>query len=393
MRRQGGEVAKKRSSRPMRIGIVCYPTFGGSGVVATELGLALAEKGHVVHFITYDRPVRLPHALANVFYHEVRVSDYPLFDYQPYELVLSSKLVDVVKHERLDLLHVHYAIPHASAAWMAQQILATHGVRIPFITTLHGTDITLVGRDASFEPVITFAMERSNAVTAVSESLKRDTYEHFPLKRDIRVIPNFIRLDRYAGKADSALRARFAPNGEKLLVHVSNFRPVKRVEDVVRVLLGVRVKIPARLLLIGDGPDRVRIEGMCRSEDCDAVVFLGKMTAPEEIVASCDLFLLTSETESFGLAALEAMACGVPVVSTNTGGTPEVNTHGVSGLLSPVGDVADMTKNALEILGSAASLERYRKGALQEAARFSVDKVLPVYEALYAEVLAGINGK
>ncbi len=377
----------------MRIGIVCYPTFGGSGVVATELGLALAEKGHVVHFITYDRPVRLPHTLANVFYHEVRVSDYPLFDYQPYELVLSSKLVDVVKHEKLDLLHVHYAIPHASAAWMAQQILATHGVRIPFITTLHGTDITLVGRDASFEPVITFAMERSNAVTAVSESLKRDTYEHFPLKRDIRVIPNFIRLDRYAGKADAALRERFAPNGEKLLVHVSNFRPVKRVEDVVRVLLHVREKMPARLLLIGDGPDRVRVEGMCRSEDCDAVVFLGKLTAPEEIVASCDLFLLTSETESFGLAALEAMACGVPVLSTNTGGTPEVNTHGVSGLLSPVGDVADMTKNALEILGSPVSLERYRRGALKEAARFSVDTVLPVYESLYAEVMAGINGK
>ena len=377
----------------MRIGIVCYPTFGGSGVVATELGLALAEKGHIVHFITYDRPVRLPHALANVFYHEVRVSDYPLFDYQPYELVLSSKLVDVVKHEKLDLLHVHYATPHASAAWMAQQILATHGVRIPFITTLHGTDITLVGRDASFEPVITFAMERSNAVTAVSESLRSDTYEHFPLKRDIRVIPNFIRLDRYAGKADTTLRDRFAPNGEKLLVHVSNFRPVKRVEDVVRVHLRVRDEIPARLLLIGDGPDRVRIESLCRSEDCDAVVFLGKMTAPEEIVASCDLFLLTSETESFGLAALEAMACGVPVVSTNTGGTPEVNTHGVSGLLSPVGDVAGMAKNALEILRSEDSLRRFRQGALQEAARFSVDRVLPLYESLYTEVMADLNGK
>lgn len=377
----------------MRIGIVCYPTFGGSGVVATELGLALAEKGHIVHFITYDRPVRLPHALANVFYHEVRVSDYPLFDYQPYELVLSSKLVDVVKHEKLDLLHVHYAIPHASAAWMAQQILATHGVRIPFITTLHGTDITLVGRDASFEPVITFAMERSNAVTAVSESLRRDTYEHFPLKREIRVIPNFIRLERYANKVDSELRARFAPNGEKILVHVSNFRPVKRVEDVVQVLLRLREKIPARLLLIGDGPDRVKIEAMCRTADCDAVLFLGKMVAPEDVVASCDLFLLTSETESFGLAALEAMACGVPVVSTDTGGTPEVNKHGVSGLLSPVGDVDHMTANALEILSSDASLERFRKGALSEAAKFSVDRILPLYEGLYDEVLADLNGK
>ena len=377
----------------MRIGIVLYPTFGGSGVVATELGLALAEKGHVVHFITYDRPVRLPHALANVFYHEVRVSDYPLFDYQPYELVLSSKLVDVVKHEKLDLLHVHYAIPHASAAWMAQQILATHGVRIPFITTLHGTDITLVGRDASFEPVITFAMERSNAVTAVSESLRRDTYEHFPLKREIRVIPNFIRMERYAGKADAELRARFAPNGEKLLVHVSNFRPVKRVEDVVRVFWKVRERLPTKLLLIGDGPDRVRIEAMCRTADVDDVVFMGKMVSPEDVVASCDLFLLTSETESFGLAALEAMACGVPVISTNTGGTPEVNTHGVSGLLSDVGDVESMAANSLEILGSEASLTKYRKGALKEAARFSVDSVLPLYEALYNEVLAGLNGK
>ena len=378
----------------MRIGIVCYPTFGGSGVVATELGLALAEKGHVVHFITYDRPVRLPHALANVFYHEVRVSDYPLFYYQPYELVLSSKLVDVVKHEKLDLLHVHYAIPHASAAWMAQQILATHGVLIPFITTLHGTDITLVGRDASFEPVITFAMERSNAVTAVSESLRRDTYEHFPLKREIRVIPNFIRMDRYADKADASLRKRFAPNGEKLLVHVSNFRPVKRVEDVVRVFLRVREKMPARLLLIGDGPDRQKIEATCRGCVTDGdIALLGKMTAPEEVVASCDLFLLTSETESFGLAALEAMACGVPVISTNTGGTPEVNTQGVSGFLSPVGDIDSMTAGALEILASEASLERFRKGALQEAARFCVDRVLPLYEALYDEVLDGLKGK
>lgn len=372
----------------MRIGIVCYPTFGGSGVVATELGLALAEKGHVVHFITYDRPVRLPHALANVFYHEVRVSDYPLFDYQPYELVLSSKLVDVVKHERLDLLHVHYAIPHASAAWMAQQILATHGVRIPFITTLHGTDITLVGRDGSFEPVITFAMERSNAVTAVSASLRSDTYEHFPLKRDIRVIPNFISLDRYAGKQDAALRERYAPNGEKLLVHVSNFRPVKRVEDVVSVFQRVRAHMPARLLLIGDGPDRAKVEATCRG--CIAgrdILLLGKMTAPEEVVANCDLFLLTSETESFGLAALEAMACGVPVVSTNTGGTPEVNTHGVSGMLSPVGDTDSMAANALHILSDPARLASFRKGAVEEAARFDVEAVLPQYESLYAEVL------
>ena len=376
----------------MRIGIVCYPTFGGSGVVATELGLALAEKGHVVHFITYDRPVRLPHALANVFYHEVRVSDYPLFDYQPYELVLSSRLVDVVKHEKLDLLHVHYAIPHASAAWMAQQILATHGVRIPFITTLHGTDITLVGRDASFEPVITFAIERSNAVTAVSASLKRDTYEHFPVKRDIHVIPNFIRLDRYVGLKNEDLRQRFAPKGEKLLVHVSNFRPVKRVEDLVKAFFLVREKLPAKLLLIGDGPDRAKIETLCRAIDCESITFLGKMTAPEDVVASCDLFLLASETESFGLAALEAMACGVPVVSTNTGGTPEVNIDGVSGLLNAVGDVEGMARNAISILGDADTLARYRIGALQEATRFNVDRVLPLYESLYEEVLVEMSG-
>ena len=357
----------------MRIGIVCYPTFGGSGVVATELGMALAEEGHIVHFITYDRPVRLPHAQANVFYHEVRVSDYPLFDYQPYELVLSSRLVDVVLHERLDLLHVHYAIPHASAAWMAQQILLSKGIRIPFITTLHGTDITLVGRDA---------------VTAVSESHQADTYEHFPVKRDIRVIPNFIRLERYAGTRDEALRQRYAPNGEKLLVHVSNFRPVKRVEDVVNVFRKVRERMPARLLLIGDGPDRSRIENMCRGCTYEGdMLLLGKMTSPEAVVGSADLFLLTSETESFGLAALEARACGVPVVSTDTGGTPEVNTNGVSGLLAPVGDVDLMAAAALEILGDEATHARYRAGALKEAARFSVERVLPRYEALYREVI------
>ncbi|HEX2618142.1 MAG TPA: N-acetyl-alpha-D-glucosaminyl L-malate synthase BshA [Flavobacteriales bacterium] len=371
----------------MRIGIVCYPTFGGSGVVATELGLALAREGHVVHFITYDRPVRMGDHTANVFYHEVRVSDYPLFDYQPYELVLTSKLVDVVKHERLDLLHVHYAIPHASAAWMAQQILLAQGIQIPFITTLHGTDITLLGRDPSFEPVITFAMERSTAVTAVSESLRNDTYLNFPLKREIKVIPNFIRIEGYPCN-EMGLRKRFAPNGERLMVHVSNFRPVKRVEDVLKVFLEVRKQIPTRLLLIGDGPERQRLEAFCRAEKiCDEVCFLGKMVAPEEVVACTDLFVLTSETESFGLAALEAMACGVPVISTNTGGTPEVNRDGVSGLLSPVGDIADMAKNALTILKDDASLQRFRDGALSEARKFDVQRILPVYEALYSEVI------
>ncbi len=371
----------------MRIGIVCYPTFGGSGVVATELGMALAMKGHTVHFITYDRPVRLRDH-PNVFYHEVRVSDYPLFDYQPYELVLTSKLVDVAKFAGLDLVHVHYAIPHASAAWMAQRILAAQGIQLPFITTLHGTDITLVGRDPSFEPVITFSMERSDAVTAVSESLKRDTYAHFPLKRDVQVIPNFVCLEQYPRDVNGTLRKRYAPNGEKLLVHVSNFRPVKRVEDAVRMLALLQQRLPVRLLMIGDGPERQRIENGCRATaNCSSIVWLGKMTRPEEIMAGCDLFVLPSESESFGLAALEAMACGLPVVSTDVGGLPEVNRDGVSGLLSPLGDVERMSDNAYAILHDPATHERYRQGALITAREFDLRKVLPRYEALYEQVL------
>lgn len=356
-------------------------------MVATELGMALAEKGHIIHFITYDRPVRLRDH-PNVHYHEVRVSDYPLFDYQPYELVLTSTLVDVAKFAGLDVLHVHYAIPHASAAWMAQRILAAEGLRLPFITTLHGTDITLVGRDPSFEPVITFSMERSDAVTAVSESLKQDTYTHFPLQREVQVIPNFVCVEHYPHRPDPALRARYAPQGERLVVHVSNFRPVKRVEDVVTMFLALRQRIPARLLLIGDGPERQRVETLCRrSGDCHAIQFLGKMTRPEEVMASCDLFALTSETESFGLAALEAMACGVPVVSTDAGGLAEVNIHGVSGLLSPVGDTAAMAANAATILADEASYQRYREGALEQARRFDLARILPLYEELYAQVV------
>lgn len=376
----------------MRIGIVCYPTFGGSGVVATELGLALADEGHTVHFITYDRPVRLGDGNANIFYHEVRVSDYPLFDYQPYELVLTSTLVDVVKHEQLDLLHVHYAIPHASAAWMAQQILRAQGIHIPFITTLHGTDITLVGRDPSFEPVITFAIERSTAVTAVSDSLRNETYEHFPVKRDIEVIPNFIRAERYQPCPAPELRKRFAPNGERLLVHVSNFRPVKRVLDVLAVFMGVRQQMPARLLLIGDGPDRSAAEAFCRANGtCGDVLFLGKMTEPGNVVACSDLFVLASETESFGLAALEAMASGVPVVSTRAGGTPEVVEEGVAGLLNAVGDTTSMVANAVEILKDEASLQRYREGARRSALRFDIGRVLPQYEDLYHRVVAEVK--
>lgn len=353
--------------------------------------MALAEKGHIIHFITYDRPVRLRDH-PNVHYHEVRVSDYPLFDYQPYELVLTSKLVDVAKFAGLDVLHVHYAIPHASAAWMAQRILAAQGARLPFITTLHGTDITLVGRDPSFEPVITFSMERSDAVTAVSESLKKDTYTHFPLKREVQVIPNFVCADQYHHVPDSDLRARYAPNGERLVVHVSNFRPVKRVEDVVAMFIELRKQVPARLLLIGDGPERQRVETLCRrSGDCNAIQFLGKMTRPEEVMASCDLFALASETESFGLAALEAMACGLPVVSTDAGGLAEVNIHGVSGLLSPVGDTAAMAANAAAILADEVTYQRYREGALEQARRFDLSRILPLYERLYEQVVATQN--
>ena len=336
----------------MRIGIVCYPTFGGSGVVATELGIALAKQGHKIHFISYSQPVRLDFFSENIFYHEVLVSNYPLFDYQPYELVLASKLVDVVKHENLDLLHVHYAIPHASAAYMAQQILAEEGIIIPFITTLHGTDITLVGKDASFEPVITFAINKSNAVTSVSQSLKDDTYKNFHVTRDIEVIPNFINIHEYdairekndENKAHCTKRM-YAPNGEKILMHISNFRKVKRVEDVVEVFERVLSKVPTKLLLVGDGPERQKIEMLCREKDIhNHIKLLGKITSPENILPIADLFLLTSETESFGLAALEAMASGVPVISSNSGGLPEVNISGKSGFLSNVGDVDDMVK-------------------------------------------------
>lgn len=361
--------------------------------MATELGMALAHKGHTVHFITYDRPVRLRDH-PNVFYHEVRVSDYPLFDYQPYELVLTSKLVDVAKYEGLDLLHVHYAIPHASAAWMAQKILAAEGLRLPFITTLHGTDITLVGRDPSFEPVITFSIERSDAVTAVSDSLRSDTFKHFALKREVQVIPNFVCMQQYEREPDPKLRARYAPNGEKLLVHVSNFRAVKRVDDVIKVYQRLRERLPVRLLMIGDGPERQRLETMCRgSAHCSggAIQFLGKMVDPERVVSSCDLFVLPSESESFGLAALEAMACGVPVISSDTGGLPEVNIHGVSGLLSPVGNIEAMTDNAFTILKDDASQARFRQGAIEQASRFDLKMVLPRYEELYDQVVSGVK--
>ncbi|MFN5181676.1 MAG: N-acetyl-alpha-D-glucosaminyl L-malate synthase BshA [Bacteroidota bacterium] len=370
----------------MKIGIVCYPTFGGSGVVATELGKALAKKGHSVHFITYSQPFRLGvgEYSANIYYHEVSFMNYPLFEYQPYESALASKLVDVVKYEQLDLLHVHYAIPHASSALMAKNILEEEGIDIPYITTLHGTDITLVGKDPSFGPVIRHSLNRSSAVTAVSESLKNDTREIFRIAKEIQVIPNFINGDEFRFVANKAQRLQFAPNGEKILLHISNFRKVKRVDDVLRIFDKVRKRIPSKLILVGDGPERANIEHLCRElQTCNDIISLGKINDPKEILNIGDLFILPSETESFGLAALEAMAMGVPVISTNSGGIPEVNIQGKTGYLSSVGDVENMSANAFRILSDEALHSEMRKNARQQALSYDIEYILPMYENLY----------
>jgi len=371
----------------MKIGIVCYPTFGGSGVVATELGIALAKEGHQVHFITYSQPTRLDFFNENLFYHEVDMLAYPLFQFPPYETALASKMVDVVKYEKLDILHVHYAIPHASAAFIAKQILKKQNIEIPVITTLHGTDITLVGRDPSFEPVVTFSINQSDGITAVSENLKQDTYDHFKIDKEIRVIPNFIDMERFKRQKKDHFKKAICPNGEKLIVHTSNFRKVKRIEDVVAVFQKLREKIPVKLLLVGDGPERTKIESLCREcGDCGDIRFLGKLEAVEEVLSVADLFIMPSEKESFGLAALEAMACEVPVISTNVGGLPELNIHGFSGYLSDVGDVESMTKFALEILDDK-NLPTFKKNALARASVFELSKILPMYETYYEEIL------
>ncbi|MBK7851850.1 MAG: N-acetyl-alpha-D-glucosaminyl L-malate synthase BshA [Bacteroidetes bacterium] len=373
----------------MKIGILCYPTFGGSGVVATELGKALAEKGHKIHFITYSQPVRLEHFTENVFFHEVSVADYPLFEFAPYETALTSKLVDVASFEHLDLVHVHYAIPHASVAYMAKQIMAAQGVHLPFITTLHGTDITLVGKNASYNPVVTFAINESDAVTSVSKNLMEDTYQNFKVDKEIEVIPNFIDLRRFNKQRKDHFRRAVAPGNEKLIIHASNFRPVKRVSDVIKVFSKIVEKIPSKLLLIGDGPDRGKIEKECReSSACDHIRFLGKLEAVEEILSIGDLFILPSETESFGLAALEAMACQVPVISTNTGGIPELNVQGVTGFMSNVGDVDDMAKNAIYVLEDEERLLKFKHQALEHAKTFDIKRIMPVYERLYEKVIA-----
>jgi N-acetyl-alpha-D-glucosaminyl L-malate synthase BshA len=370
----------------MRIGIVLYPTFGGSGIVATELGKALSKKGHEIHFITYSEPVRLGELRKNIFYHEVRTSDYPLFKFTPYEQVLTSKLVDVVKFERLDLLHVHYAIPHASAAYMAQQILKDQGVEIPFVTTLHGTDITLVGKDPSFEPVINFSINKSNRVTAVSENLKKETFELFDIKNNIEVIPNFICLKEYRMDNNDYYKKRFAPNNEKVICHVSNFRKVKRIEDVIIAFEGISKEINTKLLLVGDGPERARLEQISRnSKFSKNIFFLGSLKSTKEVLNISDLFILPSSKESFGLSALEAMACGVPVIASDSGGIPEVISHGESGLLNSVGDTYQMTKNALKLLSNDSLLDRFKTNAYQQAMKFDIEVILPKYEKLYEQ--------
>ena len=372
----------------MNIGIVCYPTYGGSGVLATELGKALADKGHDIHFITYQQPVRLNAFHANIFYHEVSVPTYPLFDYPPYETALASKMVDVIINNDVQLLHVHYAIPHASAAYMARQILKKEGIQIPVITTLHGTDITLVGKDKTYSPVVTFSMNESDAITAVSKNLRDETYKNFKMEKEIEVIYNFVDIKRFERTPVHAFRQIIAPKNERILLHASNFRKVKRVDDVVNVFKEVNKQIPAKLLFVGDGPERTHIEGLCREMDAHAdVKFLGRQEQMEDILAISDMFILPSEYESFGLVALEAMAAGVPVISTNAGGLPEINIDGVTGFLSDVGDVENMSKNIIKIFSDDNAFKEMKKNALEQANKFDINTIVPVYENLYKKVL------
>lgn len=371
----------------MKIGIVCYPTFGGSGVVATELGKDLARQGHEIHFITYSQPSRLDFLNENLFYHEVNFRTYPLFEYPPYELALASKMVSVAKNEGLDLFHVHYAIPHASAAYIAKQILRTEGIVVPVVTTLHGTDITLVGRDASYEPVVTFSINQSDGVTAVSEDLRRETLAHFKIQRSIEVIPNFVDLEKFKKQDKGHFKKALCPHGEALIVHTSNFRKVKRIPDVILTYELIRKVVPSKLLMIGDGEEREKAEDLCRQLDlCNDVRFLGKLEAVEEVLSVADLFLMPSEKESFGLAALEAMACEVPVVSSNVGGLPELVTNGVSGFTCPVGNIEEMAKRSIHIL-DPANLPKFKQGALARAREFDISKIRPVYETFYRNII------
>jgi len=378
----------------MKIAIVCYPTFGGSGVVATELGLELARRGHEIHFITYRQPVRLALLNPNVHYHEVNVPEYPLFHYQPYELALSSKLVDMVKLHKIDLLHVHYAIPHAYAGYMAKQMLKEEGIDLPMVTTLHGTDITLVGNHPFYKPAVTFSINKSDVVTSVSQSLKDDTLRLFNVKKEIKVIPNFIEIDDYNHENSTCKRSVMAKPEERIITHISNFRKVKNIPDVVQVFYKIQQKIPAKLMMVGDGPEKEAAEMLCQKLGIsDKVIFFGNSHEINEILGYSDLFLLPSETESFGLAALEAMANKVPVISSNSGGLPEVNTDGFSGYLSDVGDVESMALNALMILSSATELDKFKEQAFETAKLFTVENIVPIYEEIYQEAIEKVKIK
>ena len=379
-------------TKHLKIGIVCYPTYGGSGVVATELGIALADKGHEVHFISYDQPFRLDLYSENIYFHQVNVPDYPLFEYAPYELNLTSKLVDVAIHEKLNILHVHYAIPHASAAVNAKQILATYGIHIPIVTTLHGTDITLLGKDKSFKPVIEYAINQSDAVTAVSQNLKEETLLNFKIKDEIKVIPNFIDMSLYKQEYNQVLRDKFAKKEEAILVHISNFRKVKRVQDVVKIFEKVNKQVPSKLFMIGDGPERLKAEQLCRKLGiAKHVRFLGKLKVIEKFLCIADVFVLPSKTESFGLVALEAMASKVAVISTNSGGLPEVNIDGETGYLSDVGDVNKMANDTIHLLKDADKLNQFKNNALAHAKTFDLPNILPQYEAVYQELSCEMN--
>ena len=372
----------------MKIGVVCYPTFGGSGVVATELGIELSKKGHEVHFITYSQPVRLDALSSNLHYHEVNVPDYPLFKYEPYELALSSKLFDVISKHKIDVLHVHYAIPHAYAAYMAKKILKENGYNIPIITTLHGTDITLVGNNPFYKPAVTFSINKSDIVTCVSKSLMEDTREFFGIKREIKVIPNFIDIDKYAKKHSLCQGNMLAQDDEKIIVHVSNFRPLKRIIDVLKIFEKINQKINSKLIMVGDGPDKKKAKDFLRKNNLkNKVIFLGKTSEVDEILCSSDLFLLPSEKESFGLAALEAMALKVPVISTNTGGLKDLNINGNSGYTSDIGDIDSMAKNAIKILSDDSLERKYRNQAFENAKKYDIKTVIPLYEKIYDQAL------
>ncbi|WP_423818983.1 N-acetyl-alpha-D-glucosaminyl L-malate synthase BshA [Salinimicrobium sp. TIG7-5_MAKvit] len=372
----------------MKIGIVCYPTFGGSGVVATELGMALSRRGHEIHFITYKQPVRLEQLSHNIHFHEVNVPEYPLFHYQPYELALSSKLVDMVKLHKIEVLHVHYAIPHAYAGYMAKKMLEEEGIHLPMVTTLHGTDITLVGNHPFYKPAVTFSINSSDVVTSVSQSLKADTLRLFNVKREIDVVPNFIDTTKYTQSISNCQRSRLAQSDERIITHVSNLRKVKRVRDVIMIFYEIQKNLKSKLIMVGQGPEREMAEELVQELALeDKVLFLGESHEIDQVLSYSDLFLLPSEKESFGLAALEAMVNGVPVISTNTGGLPEVNKQGFSGYLSDVGEVSEMAANAIHILQDDATLKRFKENARKQAFIFDVYSVVPLYENLYLKAL------